>query len=84
MQYLQTSHLSEALKLIKEINRDPARAPQLIRAYEMMFGLTEVLIEAAPTIFIQVVMMTGHPRHNTLNSEVVTDTNILRTIYCSQ
>ena len=55
------------MKLIKEINGDPSKAPQLIRAYEMMFGLTEVLIEAAPTIFIQVVIMTSHPRYKTLN-----------------
>ena len=53
--------------MIKEINGNPARAPQLIRAYEMMFGLTEVLIEAAPTILIQVVLWSSHPRHKTLN-----------------
>ena len=76
MQYLhykpKCKHLSEALKLIKKINRDPAKAPQLIREYEMLYGLTEVLIEAAPTILIQVVMMSGHPRHKILilNPEV--------------
>ena len=80
MQYLhykpKCKHLSEALKLIKKINRDPAKAPQLIREYEMLYGLTEVLIEAAPTVLIQVVMMSGHPRHKTLNLKV-TENNIL-------
>ena len=74
MQYLhykpKCKHLSEALKLIKKINRDPAKAPQLIREYEMLYGLTEVLIEAAPTILIQVVMLWGHPRQKTLKSKV--------------
>ena len=65
--YLQIYLFSEALKLIKEINGNPAKAPQLKRAYEIMFGLTEVLIEAAPTILIQVVIMCEHPRHKTLN-----------------
>ena len=55
------------MKLIKEINGDPSKAPQLIRAYEMMFGLTEVLIEAAPTILIQVVIMCDNHRQKTLN-----------------
>ena len=66
---IPTNHLSEALKLIKKINRDPAKAPQLIREYEMLYGLTEVLIEAAPTILILVVMQSGHPRHKTLKQK---------------
>ena len=66
---IPTNHLSEAVKLIKKINRDPAKAPQLIREYEMLYGLTEVLIEAAPTILILVVMQSGHPRHKTLKQK---------------
>ena len=77
---IPTNHLSEALKLIKKINRDPAKAPQLIRAYEMMFGLTEVLIEAAPTILIQVVIWCSHPRHKTLNPKGTDQKSILFSI----
>ena len=52
---------SEAVKLILDLWRNPAKAPELIRAYEIMFGLTEVLIEAGPTTLIIVVILYREP-----------------------
>ena len=52
---------SEAVKLILDLWRNPAKAPELIRAYEIMFGLTEVLIEAGPTTLITVVILYREP-----------------------
>ena len=47
--------------MILELWRNPAKAPELIRAYEIMFGLTEVLIEAGPTTLIIVVILYREP-----------------------
>ena len=44
-----------------ELWRNPTKAPELIRAYEIMFGLTEVLIEAGPTTLIILVILVRDP-----------------------
>ena len=57
-EYLNLNNvISEAAKLILKVMKNPAKSPELTRVYEIMFGFTEVFIEAIPTVLIQIVIM---------------------------
>ena len=43
--------------MIFKVMMNPAKSPKLTRAYEIMFGFTEVFIEAVPTVLIQIVIL---------------------------
>ena len=70
---------TEAVKFISELRKNLSKALELTRAYERMFCLTEVFIEAVPTVLIQVVILN---RQNILYHPGSTGLEAIKFFFC--